>query len=112
MSKTDELMALVDKATGAHVNVAFRHLAETDSAVAGCIQREQELRSELRTAIEQALEDEYDRGFKAAIHAVEAQPHPDPSAQPCIGNDPLCPCQDGLACHYKDAGNTKGWPIP
>jgi hypothetical protein len=31
---------------------------------------------------------------------------------PCIGNDPLCPCQDGLACHYKDAGKTKAFPIP
>ena len=30
----------------------------------------------------------------------------------CIGNDPLCPCQDGLACHYKDYGKSKGWPIP
>jgi hypothetical protein len=30
---------------------------------------------------------------------------------PCIGNDPLCPCQDGLACHYKDAGKTKAFPI-
>jgi hypothetical protein len=25
----------------------------------------------------------------------------------CIGADPLCPCQDGLACHYRDAGGTK-----
>jgi hypothetical protein len=31
---------------------------------------------------------------------------------PCIGNDPLCPCQDGDACHYKDTPKTKGWPIP
>jgi hypothetical protein len=30
---------------------------------------------------------------------------------PCIGNDPLCPCQDGDACHYKDAGKTKAWPV-
>lgn len=22
---------------------------------------------------------------------------------PCIGLDPLCPCQDGLACHYRDS---------
>jgi hypothetical protein len=29
----------------------------------------------------------------------------------CIGRDPLCPCQDGLACHYKDAGKTKAFPI-
>jgi hypothetical protein len=31
----------------------------------------------------------------------------------CIGNDPMCPCQDGDACHYRDAADgTKGWPIP
>ncbi len=30
----------------------------------------------------------------------------------CIGGDPLCPCQDGGACHYRDAGSTKGLPIP
>jgi hypothetical protein len=34
----------------------------------------------------------------------------------CIGNDPLCPCQDGDACHYRDAGKgktfTRAWPVP
>lgn len=36
-----------------------------------------------------------------------------PQAEPCIGNDPLCPCQDGDACHYKDAADgTKAWPVP
>jgi hypothetical protein len=31
----------------------------------------------------------------------------------CIGNDPMCPCQDGDACHYRDAADgTKGWPLP
>jgi hypothetical protein len=36
----------------------------------------------------------------------------------CIGKDPTCPCQDGLACHYKDYPAedgwpaVKGWPIP
>jgi hypothetical protein len=30
--------------------------------------------------------------------------------EPCIGRDPLCPCQDGLACHYKDYPGSKGWP--
>ena len=30
----------------------------------------------------------------------------------CIGKDPRCPCQDGDACHYKDCGNTKAWPVP
>ena len=32
--------------------------------------------------------------------------------QHCIGNDQTCPCQDGDACHYKDSGKTKAWPIP
>jgi hypothetical protein len=33
-------------------------------------------------------------------------------APPCIGNDPLCPCQDGDLCHYKDgADGTKALPI-
>ena len=31
---------------------------------------------------------------------------------PCIGKDDSCPCQDGLACHYKAVGNTPAWPIP
>jgi len=36
-----------------------------------------------------------------------------PQAEPCIGNDPACPCQDGDACHYKDAADgTKAWPVP
>lgn len=31
----------------------------------------------------------------------------------CIGKNPTCPCQDGLACHYRDAEDgTKGWPVP
>ena len=31
----------------------------------------------------------------------------------CIGNDPYCPCQDGLACHYRDANDgTKAMPVP
>lgn len=37
---------------------------------------------------------------------------PDP-LPPCIGRDPLCPCQDGDACHYRDAADgTKALPIP
>lgn len=35
-----------------------------------------------------------------------------PAVEPCIGKDPLCPCQDGDACHYKDCGDTKAWPVP
>jgi len=30
----------------------------------------------------------------------------------CIGRDPLCPCQDGDACHYRDTPTTKAWPVP
>jgi hypothetical protein len=33
-------------------------------------------------------------------------------AEPCVGKDPRCPCQDGDACHYKDCGSTKAWPVP
>lgn len=37
---------------------------------------------------------------------------PEQQAEPCIGKDPRCPCQDGDACHYKDCGGTKAWPVP
>ena len=38
---------------------------------------------------------------------------PPPAPMACIGADPTCPCQDGAACHYRDAADgTKGWPIP
>lgn len=30
----------------------------------------------------------------------------------CIGRDPLCPCQDGDPCHYRDYGKLKAWPLP
>lgn len=30
----------------------------------------------------------------------------------CMGRDPLCPCQDGLACHYRDVGSSKGFQVP
>lgn len=42
-------------------------------------------------------------------HADEYWPIPRP---PCIGNDPLCPCQDGDVCHYVDWKGTKAMPIP
>lgn len=29
----------------------------------------------------------------------------------CIGDDPMCPCQDGDPCHYRDHGETKGMEI-
>lgn len=33
---------------------------------------------------------------------------------PCLGHDPLCPCQDGDICHYVDNpwDGTKAMPIP
>jgi hypothetical protein len=35
-----------------------------------------------------------------------------PQAVPqCPGADPLCPCQDGAACHYRDAGSTLAMPV-
>ena len=39
-------------------------------------------------------------------------PLPEQQAEPCIAKDPRCPCQDGDACHYKDCGDTKAWPVP
>lgn len=30
----------------------------------------------------------------------------------CIGNDPLCPCQDGDVCHYVATEDTPAWPLP
>lgn len=43
----------------------------------------------------------------ADLLAALAQP------EPCIGNNPSCPCQDGDLCHYKDSpdGKTKAMPI-
>ena len=36
---------------------------------------------------------------------------PEQQAEPCIGKDLRCPCQDGDACHYKDCGSTKALPV-
>lgn len=30
----------------------------------------------------------------------------------CKYLDPLCPCQDGDACHYEAVGGTPAWPAP
>jgi len=37
---------------------------------------------------------------------------PEQQAEPCVGKDPRCPCQDGDACHYRDCGDTKAFPVP
>jgi hypothetical protein len=29
--------------------------------------------------------------------------------EPCIGDDPACPCQDGAMCHYT---GPNAWPLP
>lgn len=29
-----------------------------------------------------------------------------------MGNDPACPCQDGLACHYVALPGSPAWPVP
>jgi len=56
-----------------------------------------------------AIERLYSAEFDAYAHPAPAAPQ----AEPCIGNDPICPCQDGDACHYKDAADgTKAWPVP
>ena len=43
----------------------------------------------------------------------KALEQPEQQAEPCVGKDPRCPCQDGDACHYKDCGGgTKARPVP
>jgi hypothetical protein len=57
---------------------------------------------------EAALLVSYQSGFADGKRAAQ----PEQQAEPCIGKDPRCPCQDGDACHYKDCGNTKARPVP
>jgi hypothetical protein len=62
----------------------------------------------------------YQRGFadgKAAANAMHdlarlGQEIEQEQAEPCVGKDPRCPCQDGDACHYKDCVGTKALPVP
>jgi len=51
-------------------------------------------------------------GKKVITALREALAQPEQQAEPCIGKDPRCPCQDGDACHYKDCGSTKALPVP
>lgn len=62
----------------------------------------------------------YQRGFadgKKAANAMHdlarlGQEIEQGQAEPCVGKDPRCPCQDGDACHYKDCdGGTKARPV-
>jgi hypothetical protein len=75
--------------------------------------------TDLRQAAHQALEALEDERYVtkythivAAITSLrKALEQPEQQAEPCIGKDPRCPCQDGDACHYKDCGNTKARPV-
>ena len=60
-------------------------------------------------ALREALEREHAMHDLARLGQEIEQ---EPQAEPCIGKDPRCPCQDGDACHYKDCGDTKALPVP
>lgn len=48
----------------------------------------------------------------AFARAIEAALSAQPAEPACVGRDPLCPCVDGYACHYADAGKTKAFAQP
>jgi len=71
--------------------------------------------TDLRQAAMLALEAWDDpMGMKDLCVAMDALrkalAQPEQQAEPCIGKDSRCPCQDGDACHYKDCGSTKALP--
>jgi len=76
--------------------------------------------TDLRAAAQQALEaltiysdaQCSPKGRNAITALRTALEQPEQPAEPCIGKDPQCPCQDGYACHYKDCGSTKALPVP
>ena len=61
----------------------------------------------LTMCLEYIETDKHER--KYVRHAIKAALE---QAEPCIGKDSRCPCQDGDACHYKDCKGTKAWPVP
>jgi len=65
-----------------------------------------------RAVMQQALEALHYSKVEAITALREALEQPQQQAEPCIGKDPQCPCQDGDACHYKDCGSTKALPVP
>ncbi|HEX3539654.1 MAG TPA: hypothetical protein VHT75_04345 [Acidimicrobiales bacterium] len=51
------------------------------------------------------------RALVGVLASMPVDDEPDRPA-PCIGNDPMCPCQDGDACHYVDYPGSPSIPIP
>jgi hypothetical protein len=50
--------------------------------------------------------------WDAVVNQRMTTEQPAAPAETCIGGNPTCPCQDGDACHYKDAPGSKAMPIP
>lgn len=65
-----------------------------------------------RSVAEQFIAEKLDfEGWRYTLQPLYTTPPTEPA--PCIGKDTACPCQDGDACHYRDAADgTKGWPAP
>ena len=52
--------------------------------------------------------------FEAGLvrHAASGAPNPFVRDDPCAFGDPYCPCRDGDACHYVDAGGSPAMTPP
>jgi len=69
----------------------------------------------LRKALEQPEQEPtcpHCKDYRAMYIKVRDELVAEQQAEPCVGKDPRCPCQDGDACHYKDCGSTKALPVP
>jgi hypothetical protein len=96
-----------------------RELADHFATPLAAAQPEQEPVAYDKTEINCFVQDLYDEKMQNGKHghyetlfhvvhqAIKKVAPPKQQAEPCIGKDPRCPCQDGDACHYKDCGNTK-----
>jgi hypothetical protein len=101
-----------------------RELADHFATPLAAAQPEQEPVAYDKTEINCFVQDLYDEKMQNGKHghyetlfhvvhqAIKKVAPPKQQAEPCIGKDPRCPCQDGDACHYKDCGNTKARPVP